>query len=282
MKWIRLFIIVTSLTQANAFTQNLSQTFAFGQYQFDQSQWQEAEKTFKRVLFFDTQNVYRSECLQRLARISTLDGDLMSTLNYLDQLYFIAEDPTVQAGLQFDRIKIFIEQREFQKALAEIYQVDSEIGPTRIALYEGYCQYMLRDFVTARSAFEHLCTTSEASESLDKYLLEAEKIEKINPKTYQILSYFIPGLGQILLGDTKNSLNSLVLNGALVMLFIDTARKLSLFDATLSVVPWFYRYYTGGVDVTRDLAIKRKENLHKQNLAQMIQVLTEIADPAQK
>ncbi|MBK8502181.1 MAG: hypothetical protein IPL46_08220 [Saprospiraceae bacterium] len=282
MKWIRLFIIVTSLSQANALCQNLQQTFEFGQYQFDQNQWRGAEKTLKRVLFFDGQNIYRSACLQKLAVISRHEGDLITTLNYLDQLYFIAEDPQLQADLQFDRIKLFIEQYEFQKALAEIYQVDSEIVPTRIALYEGYCHYMLRDFVTARAAFEPLCATSALIETLDKYLLEAEKIQKINPKTYQIMSYFIPGLGQILLGDAKKSLNSLVLNGALVLLFIDTARKLSLFDATLSILPWFYRYYTGGVQVTKDLAIKRKEDLHKKNLDKLIQVLTEVPEPIQK
>jgi hypothetical protein len=229
-------------------------------------------------LFFDSQNVYRSECLQRLSAISTLEGDLISTLNYLDQLYFTAKEPATQSDLQFERIQIFIDQNEYQKALAEIYQVDSEIVPARLALYEGYCQYMIRDFVAAKTAFEPLCTSSADIESLNKWFSEAEIIEKINPKTYQILSYFIPGLGQILLGDAQNSLNSLLLNGALALLFIDTARKLSLFDATLSVVPWFYRYYTGGVKVTKDLAIQKKEKRHNENLGNIINSLSGLHD----
>jgi tetratricopeptide (TPR) repeat protein len=281
MKWIKQFIIVTSFAQTGL-GQNLQQTFEFGQQQFDQNHWQIAEKTFHRVLFFDEENIYRAECLRGLAVISKLNGDETAALNYLDQLYFISKDPEIQSDLQFDRIQIFIEQHEFQKALAELYQIESDIAPFRLALYEGYCQYMLHDFVATEQAFETLCKTPIEKEALAKFLLEAEKIEKFNPKTFQILSYFIPGLGQILLGDTKSSLNSLLLNGGLVVLFIDTARKLSLFDATLSVLPWFYRYYTGGVKVTKDLAIERKENLHKQNLANMIHVMTGFADSFKK
>ena len=281
MKWIKQFIIVTSFAQVSL-AQNLQQTFEFGQSQFDQNHWKIAEKTFQRVLFFDHQNIYRSECLRGLATISKLNGDEIAALNYLDQLYFISEDDEVQSNIQFDRIQIFIEQHEFKKALAELYQIDPDIAPSRLALYEGYCQYMLHDFAAVEAAFEPLCQTPMTKEAIKRYLLEAQKIENFNPKTYQILSYFVPGLGQILLGDLKNSVNSLVLNGSLVVLFIDTARRLSLFDATLSVLPWFYRYYTGGIKVTQDLALQKKENLHKQNLAKMIDVLTGVTEPRQK
>lgn len=270
MKWIRLFIVVISLGYFEGAGQNLHQTFDFALDQFRQGNSITAEKAFKRVLFFDKENQYRSDCLEKLAVIASEKGDHLTTLNYLDQSYFLSSDPLQQANLQFARVRIFIETQEYQKALTELYQIDLEIAPEKLALYEGYCHYQLKDFVAAETAFGTLTDTPEKTAALEINFAQAMKIEESNPRAYQIFSYVVPGLGQILLGDAKSSLNSLLLNGALVMLFFDTARKISVFDATLSVLPWFYRYYTGGVKVTKDLAIARKEKKHKENLLKII------------
>ncbi len=282
MKWISLFIVVTSLTQATIRSQDLHQTFEFAEDLYARGDQQAAGKAFRRVLFFDQENRYRKTCLQRLTSISSGEGDHLTTLNYLEQSYFLTNDPVEQANLQFERIRILIETGEYQKALVELYQVDPDIAPDRIALYEGFCHYRLKDFPAAEAAFTPLCNTTEKKAALDRYFEQVAKIEKLNPKTYQILSYFLPGLGQILLGDPKNSLNSILLNGALVVLFIDTARRLSFFDATLSVVPWFYRYYTGGAKVTKDLAIARKERKHDENLKLIIRELVSLPAGGQK
>lgn len=274
MKWMSVLLIAISLgLHQAAIGQDLNQTFQFALQQFEMGNEQEAEKAFKRVLFFDSQNMYRSTCLLKLAEIATHNKDQLGSLNYLDQAYFQTSDPALQSNIQFDRIRIFIETKEFKKALAEIYQMDPDLYPDRIALYEGYCHYMLRDFISFESAFIMLCHTDEQKAKLKATMTEADKIEKINPKTYQVLSYIVPGLGQILLGDTKSSLNSILLNGGLIILFIDTARKLSLFDASISVVPWLFRYYSGGAKVTKDLAQERKHSKHEQNLLMFIESL---------
>jgi tetratricopeptide (TPR) repeat protein len=282
MKWISLFIVVTSLTQATLRGQDLHQTFEIAEDLYARGDQQAAGKAFRRVLFFDQENRYRYTCLQRLTSISAGEGDHLTTLNYLEQSYFLTNDPVEQTNLQFERIRILIETGEYQKALVELYQVDTDIASDRIALYEGFCHYRLKDFPAAETAFAPLCDTREKIAALDHYFEQAAKIEKLNPKTYQVLSYFLPGLGQILLGDTKNSLNSIFLNGALVVLFIDTARKLSFFDATLAVVPWFYRYYTGGAKLTHDLAMARKEKKHEENLRQIIRDLVSFPAGSEK
>ena len=113
-------------------------------------------------------------------------------------------------------------------------------------------------------------------------LEKARKIEKLNPKFYQTLSYILPGSGQILLGDVKESFNSLLLNGGLAVLFIHTANRLSFFDAVLSVVPWFYRYYAGGAKLTRTLALEKKDKRHRQNLAEIVQAVLLGVDKARR
>ncbi|MCB0684922.1 MAG: hypothetical protein KDC53_00315 [Saprospiraceae bacterium] len=271
MKWINIFWIVISLHITDqSYGQDLHQTYQFAFEQMNAGNLHVAEKAFKRVLFFDEGNEYRTPCLLSLAQISSVNDDQFAALRYLDQAYFQTGNESLQTDIQFDRIQILIQQNNFQKALAEIYQLDVDIEPERTLLYEGYCQYKLKDFSAAESAFHQLCTKREDEETLAELIENAHKIEKINPKTYQLLSYFIPGLGQIRLGDSKNSINSVLLNGALVILFIDTARKLSFFDASISVVPWLFRYYSGGAKVAKDLAITKKQEKHDRNLNQMI------------
>lgn len=274
MKWIKILCLVISSCHLNVSAQNLAQTYQFAVNQLDLGNRDVAEKAFKRVLFFDQENQYRTECLLKLAEISDSSDDQLTTLNYLDQAYFQTSDPHLQNTIQFDRVKIFIETSAYQKALAELYQIDTEIYPDRVSLYEGYCHYMLRDFLSAEAAFSLLCHTPESKMKLADLIAKAHQIEKINPKTYEVVSYLLPGLGQIILGDARNSVNSILLNGTLIVLFIDTARKLSFFDATISVLPWLFRYYTGGAKLTRNLALQKKIEKHEDNLMRIIKTIT--------
>ena len=274
MKWIKILCLVISSCHLNVSAQNLAQTYQFAVDQYALGNRNVAEKAFKRVLFFDRENQYRTECLLKLAEISDSSDDQLTTLNYLGQAYFQTSDPYLQNTIQFNRVKIFIETSAYQKALAELYQIDTEIYPDRVSLYEGYCHYMLRDFLSAEAAFGTLCRTPASKMELTDLISKGLQIEKLNPKTYEIISYLFPGLGQIILGDARNSVNSILLNGTLVVLFIDTARKLSFFDATISVLPWLFRYYTGGAKLTRSLALQKKGEKHEENLMQIIKTIT--------
>ena len=275
MKWIQLFIVVTSLS-IHATGQNLEQAFALAQEQYNSGNLSLAEKTYRRVLFFDSANIFRGEVAEKLAYISLANDDLQAALNYFDQAYFSISNLEHKTDIQFERIQLFIKRKEFQKALAEIYQVEvTETVNQRLSLYEGYCHYLLKDFQSAEVAFTSLVRDTAAIVHISEMMDRARKIERMNPKTYQILSYFIPGLGQIVLGDARSSINSIFLNSALALLFIETAKKLSLFDATLSVIPWFYRYYAGGAKLTKDLAIAKKQRRHEENLGELITSLIE-------
>lgn len=244
----------------------LSETFEFAEEQYEQGWFDRAERTYKRVLFFDVQNEYRGRCMEVLADLAMKKDRYHEALNYLDQAYFLTEDHHLKSAFQLDRIKIFIQTDQMQKALAEIYQTSAGFDENRTKLYEGYCHYWLKDFEAAKISFSDLIETNE----LLRAIQQAEKIERMNPKFYQTMSYIIPGFGQILLGDVKQSLNSLLLNGGLAVLFINTARRLSFFDGAIAVLPWFQRYYSGGAKLTRQLALDKKKKRHQRNLQKML------------
>ncbi len=270
-RWIALLIAATSLAVCPGEGQTLDETFAFAEQQLAAGEDHAAEKAFKRVIFFDRQARHRARCVEALAYLSEKKGELTEALNYLDQAYYLTTDEQRQFDYQIRRVQIYLQTNQWQRALAEVYQLDDSYAQERALLYEGYCQYMLRDFEAAAGAFDGLLT----SEMLSKHLAKARRIETLNPKFYQTMSYILPGSGQILLGDVKESLNSLLLNGGLAALFIHTANRLSFFDAVLSVVPWFYRYYAGGAKLTKTLAMEKKAKRHRENLAEMVQAIQE-------
>ncbi len=260
MKWMLSSIVVISCL-SSSYSQNLEQTFQFAEQQLAEGWEARAEKAYKRVLFFDHENKYRGRCMEVLADLAIEKGETLEALNYLDQAYFLSRDSEQQNELQLRRIQLYIESGQTAQALAEIYQMDEEFDPKRLKLYEAYCHYWLKDFDEARQALVSMTSIND----LDRFMKNARKIEKLNPKFYQTLSYIIPGLGQILLGDFKQSLNSLLLNVGLAALFIHTSMQLSFYDGAISIFPWFFRYYTGGAKLTSQLAIETKIARHKEN-----------------
>ena len=273
MKWILLFVVATHSSYLGG--QTLEQTFDFAESQYQLGWFDRAEKAYKRVLFFDQENQYRGRCMEILAELAQKKGDFTDALNYLDQAYFLSQDEEEQNRFQLQRIQIFIATDQMQKALAEVYQTDLSFDSIRLRIYEAYCQYWLKDFdeVTV------LLTGMLDQKTVERFINRAEKIEKMNPNFYQTMSYIFPGLGQILLGDVKQSVNSMLLNGGLAVLFIHTARRLSFFDAVISVIPWFYRYYNGGAKLTKQLAQEKKKKRHQKHLKELLQKIEATTTP---
>ncbi len=265
VKWIILSIVATSSWVAIA-AQTLEQTFNYAEQQLALGWNDRAEKAYKRVLFFDTENRFRGQCMEALADLALEKDQYQDALNYLDQAYFLSRDLQQQNEYQTKRIRIYLETNQVQKALTEIYQTDETFDTSRIKVYEAYCQYWLKDFDAMEAALQGLMSTAELSQIRKR----AEKIERMNPKFYQTMSYLIPGLGQVLLGDLGQSVNSMLLSAGLATLFIHTAKRLTFFDAVISVIPWFYRYYSGGAKLTRQLAIEKKMQRHKENVQDLL------------
>lgn len=88
------------------------------------------------------------------------------------------------------------------------------------------------------------------------------------------MSMIIPGLGQLYAGDIKNGLNSLILTGGLFSLGIYSAINNGFLDASLSVIPWFQRYYQGGFNKAQIIA---KAKIEKKRYQIFNQLLDEVS-----
>ena len=90
----------------------------------------------------------------------------------------------------------------------------------------------------------------------------------------------MPGLGQTVNGDAKDGLNSLLINGVLVVVFFNVQMNLTTLDATLSVLPWLGRYYVGGMG-NAHTASKKKQATVKGELLTELNGLLQVAKQKQ-
>ena len=115
------------------------------------------------------------------------------------------------------------------------------------------------------------------SVDLRKYKNLFEKAErKLNPKRadrLKTLSLFIPGSGQIIAGNAKSGINSLLLIGGLSAFYISTARQYGTISAAITVLPWLSRYHVGGSENAQDSMLKRQEKLKSQYFDELIRIV---------
>jgi hypothetical protein len=92
---------------------------------------------------------------------------------------------------------------------------------------------------------------------------ESRRTSLYSESTAQWLSTFVPGLGQLYVGDFKNALNALALNSLLFYWGTDLLVSHKYFDSVIEFSGVFLRYYLGNRYRAAELA--REKNEKKQH-----------------
>lgn len=244
-------------------TQNIDETIALADSIKKIGQFELAQKLYSRVLFFDKStnkaNIYLSlaDCYHAQTKYKNAE-------KYYTYASFSAQDSLLFA-IQFKKSVSQIKQKKYKYALQTIYSLPDSLceqsDKTR-ALHLATIYFALEDFNKAYQYFLSLVpdTALAARKQINQIFLQKKHLYNPNPNVVYYFSTIIPGSGQLIYGDIKNSLNSLLLTGGLGLLTIYTSINYSVIDAFLSVFPWFFRYYQGGATNAEKKAIdKRKE-----------------------
>ncbi len=255
-------IISLAFTKANA--QNLEQTFDFANSLFENKKYESAVEAYRRILFFDQENLYSPLIYKNIAESLYETGKPEEAAYYYELAYFSTENDTIKTELTLKRISCFLILKQPQYAQVELFNLPETLdSETRnlVTFYEALVYFAQGEYAQSETAFKSIATDTLVIESLFN---KNAKIDRLNPKTAKVLSIIMPGLGQFYAGDVKNGINSLVLSGGLFFLGIRSAINNSLLDATISVLPWFQRYYTGGFKKAEVIAeAKIKERRYK-------------------
>lgn len=271
--WISLLAGMASLQ-----SQSLAETQALGLAALEREAYSQAESFLKRAAFFQ-QDSPRAQVQEALGRCYLNLGQPERALDYFDRAFFLYPDePQAQTRNLLGKAQSLLEKSAYQEALLELYQAPppkDKASRRRLKFYLGLSHFLSLDYKEAYQAWQPVISQDSLSQArLKQLLLDNPRLERPRPKTAELLSYFLPGLGQFYAGDLKNGLNSFLLNGALIALSVNVATSYGFLDAILSTVPWFQRYYLGGATKAGSIAEKQRAQNRHETLQSVLQLFT--------
>ena len=270
-------LILVSLFTTEA--QNLGQTMDFASRQYNRGNTHEAISLYQRVLFFDSLNIHSYEACRDLASCYIMVNDYPKARVFSRMAGNLAPTDSLRDEQIFQLAYLHLAEDDYNYALIELLGMkESESGYFRMKrnFYLGIAYFQQTDYQRSIDFFIKCIdsTNQKSREELIDILDEVRHINKrYNPKTAKTLSMILPGLGQLYCGEYKGAVNSLALTTGLAILYIVTIYNYSFVDASISVLPWFQRYYQGGFQNAEKAAIIRKQNRIKKQYQKILSAI---------
>ncbi len=272
---ILLWIIFNYVFPVNA--QNLEESLAFADKQFEQKNYRLALKEYKRVLFFNTgKNI--DYLYRQIASIYFVRHDYLNAAYNYELAYKTARNTEKKIDYIFKKASCYMLDNKFRMATFELMNLpDSSDNAfnARKNFYFAVCYWGLEDFDKAKEHFLAMIPANHPAsrDEINTLFAKKKNLYRPNPKTAKIMSMILPGLGQFYSGDVKNGLNSLALTGGLVVLGIYMTEYYSFLDAFLTAAPWFMRYYKGGYQKAEQIARHKRDNRRNRTYKEILKII---------
>ncbi len=274
--FVCLCALLLSIQSNTCHAQTADETMHLAKQYFDAGNYLAAIKSYQRVNFFDPDRAY--QCKERIAQSYFQLADFDQAAAYFDQAYYVQQSDSLRNEMILQKTLCLVKQRNYQASLVELLsltEVSSAQQKYRRDLYLALAYFGVEKFDKSKTQFERLLSEDDSLRlgRLEDLFEKNEKVSKLNPDTAKWLSIFIPGAGQMYAGDWNAGINSLLLNAALLFALVNTAVTYTFWDAFISVFPWYYRYYTGGIENAEVSVKKQKQKRRARIYEEILQVL---------
>lgn len=192
-------------------------------------------KELQRAILFDTLHTNTQNYIEA-ARLSSSEENLRLAEMFINQAYLYANTQIERSQILIAKADIYISLNKYFNALATLLQIDT----------------------TAQQSIK-----VEVNRRLDicNHNLENQNQKsKPSPAMAGVASAIVPGLGQYMTKNVIDGVSSEVILGSLVMLGVYLAKNYGNWTAILCVLPWFHRYYLGGIKNASDCAKKHSRS----------------------
>jgi tetratricopeptide (TPR) repeat protein len=279
MKNILLILLIFSAKIVHS--QTIKQSFDFANQLFEKKDYSGASITYRRVIYFDKTDEFRKECYKNIADCLFETQQFDEAADYYELAFFQQKSDSTKAEVLFRKLACFLVLNNFEYAEVELLNLPNNLTieqGRRKVFYGAILNFSTEKYDLAKEQFLSLLDKNdiETQKKVEELFIKNEKINKLSPKRAKIMSMILPGLGQFYGGDIKNGTNSILLTAGIATWGVWAAIKsASPFDALITMVPWFQRYYTGGYKKAEQIAINQKK-------ARRAKVYNEILDEVAK
>ncbi|MGC8764374.1 MAG: tetratricopeptide repeat protein [Brevinematia bacterium] len=232
----------------------------FAEKLFEDGFFSEAIHEYKRILFFETDEVEKAKIYFRLGIISRENGEYKNSIDYFNMFIRDAKTENEKQNALIEIGITYLYQTNFNNAIYQFMKVESfseDDSLRKKALFYLTLSYVLSyRWENARESFESFLALIEDSkkremeneiEEVKNALKEVKNFKYKSPELAKWLSVFIFGAGQIYAGEIAGGLNAFALNGLIFYLVIDFFLKADYLDAIFIAVSFLDRYYSGNI-----------------------------------
>ena len=236
---------------------------------------------YKRFLFFDVDHPQVAEVQFKIGLAYRAQEWWAEAVEAMIAAVQLTTETELQAEKRVELAVTLIATGAYDLALVELIKVDMQSQSARLRqrarFLRGVAYLYQFKWEQARSVFQayfnEIPNTVRIAAEIDALFSEAINLPHKSEKTAQLLSTFLPGLGQTYAGDWKNGLNALLLNGVLGYITLDAAIERDYDDALLSFSFLFYRYYLGNRYRAAEAAQAFNDRENRRHVEKILQAL---------
>ena len=277
---LKRFLIIISIIfsiVSESYPDSSDSLLAFADRQYKAGNYDLAIKEYLRIGFlFDFSD---PDIQLRLADSYYRKGDWLTARSYYDQVFHLTKQDSLLIHSKLNKTSSLVSEKRYKQALIDLYNINDSIYRKHhfeIDILFAICYFGLEDFEQSRNYFKLAAGNDlTACSKIDSVFNKKKLFTRPNPAFAYTLSLFIPGLGQIYSGDLSDGLNSFILTESLLILGLVVTFEYSLIDALMSVLPWYQRYYMGGLTNTREIAIRQRQNNRSKAYKDILEIVGE-------
>ncbi|MXZ00670.1 hypothetical protein F4Y93_08495 [Candidatus Poribacteria bacterium] len=243
--FIFLFFISTTLIFCGFSASAEELPLSLGSHLAEEGNYDAAVTEYKRFLFFHPDDPRVGEVYHDIGLAYRAVGLWAEAIAALRTATHYAEDRDAKSEYQLTLAVTLIATKSYDLAELELIKVmlrnpSAQLRRRMLFLQAVLYIYQFR-WEDARSVLREYTTDEQLETLLDAAVNTPPKSANVA----SMLSKVLPGLGHIYIGDWRNGLNALLLNGALGFLTVDAVLDEHYTDAALWVGLVLLRYYRG-------------------------------------
>ncbi len=244
-KSIFLFLISASFLFGGSTAIAEERPLSLGKHLFAQGNYDAAITEYKRFLFFHPDDMRVSEVYYNIGLAYRAQGLWAEAVTSLRTATYLATGDETKSEYQLELAVTLIAAQDYDLARLELIKVTMRAPSAQLyrrALFLQAVAYIYQfRWEEARESLQNYTP----DERLDMLFDVATDMPQKSAGLAKVLSSIFPGAGQVYVGNWKDGINALLLNGALGFLTVDAVLDGYYVDAALWSGLIFWRYYRG-------------------------------------
>ncbi len=218
---------------------------------------------YKRLLFFDAQNEYSFSANYKIGEAYKVGAKYDDAIKYFSIAELNSSTDQQKYSAKIEIIKTNILRRTTDRAIQLLNEIENEniIVKDSINYWRGWAYMFADDWMSASKSFAKINSYHEL-----KLICDRVEKEKVSVTFTKVISYILPGAGQIYTGQYLSGLLSLGYNVLFGYLSVNSFIEDRAFDGAATGLLLWLRFYRGNIQNAEKFAVEKNIDVANKTL----------------